>query len=197
MCAKRSGNRALPSVSLLQLPPPRTPANFSPVTDCAQIACLDAISQRARRSANFRNGESEYKAIRNYDKRGNYDLGLEVSARLEIGKLWLWDWDQRGQRSFLRASFAARTRASGRETERERERGSARSRALLRVLYIHTIRTSSIPWYNGSLDYRPWIDLEAVETILDGISKSREIMDSVIRVIVILVFMILLSIYKF
>ena len=31
-----------------------------------------------------------------------------------------------------------------------------------------------------------------METILDGISKSREIMDSVIRVIVILVFMILL-----
>lgn len=92
-------------------------------------------------------------------------------------------------RSFVAASFAARTRASG----REKKCAVAR---VIRVLYIHTIRTSSIPWYNGSLDYRSWIDLEAVETILDGISESHE-MDSVICIIVIVIFIILLLIYKF
>ena len=110
-------------------------------------------------------------------KLENFDFEIEIN----------------GVRDRFSALPSPRARVLPEERERERKReGKCAVARVIRVLYIHTIRTSSIPWYNGSLDYRPWIDLEAVETILDGISKSREIMDSVIRVIVILVFMILL-----
>lgn len=131
-------------------------------------------------------------AIRNYDKRGM----ILASKYRPVSKLENFDFEigSTGSeivspRSFVAASFAMRTRASG----RDRKCAVAH---VIRVLYIHTIRTSSIPWYNGSLDYRPWIYLEAVETILDGISESHEIMNSVICIIVIIIFIMLL-IYKF